>query len=1729
MFKKRTLAMFLAFTFIIGFIPNVGLENVFADAPALIMNSSGFLIEGTNNDTPSLSVPGESQPNNAFMFNWNADQLSNGEKSVLDYWVKASEKVVVSTKRDIDDILVSISLESDGGTPINVADNLETIYNNQKKDYLAYNNYFDASGNKTSFNGYDNKSVEKSTATSAEFRLKLGTGTDVGYSIRYEKYELQFLLTKDGEFYFYQKNYFTKGHVYYPTLTHYDNLGALDKKEERAFSIGIDLKETVSTPFVIHEGTSEYEYYKYNIEDRQSTSIVDGDEVGFQYSLKLPLQYDETTKKFDKPVPHDATVKLDFKNAKGDIYLSVPIEVNADPAKETAVVTTSPAQLYDCKVSGNVLTVYFKGLDSGLLLTPEITYNFMYPVSTEENAIIKDKEKVAENLAYTFPEYTIINRDGTDYVEITPFEGYTGEYVLYSVASSKPGQEGNNIVNKPSYAASYLKDNAATKDKILLPLTTYNGKEIYVDYKIFFNPNGPFPDSSALYNNMGSQYPKYIKTRYFSYQVKDRGTVGFPNDFEITKVNQSKMFKQDANYTADGSGYYVESFKDTSYTLGWDLGKITSIDKMLDKGVADVTYKINLGDTLDNVTDDSQNQFLYVTFKLDGKGTAAQLVSFTDTFSKTAGGTPKDVLNDVIDARLTTKFSAQSSSYVYRLEIDVENVAIDANEKGNQPLVAQNLYFEYPNLYFFTVNPITVDFEDTTKTDLTIADTIESSVKSLTLNKDTSVELKEPIKVRVDNMVTQFIGEIDALGQTVTKDQVSLDFTYEQQQATLAEYMNYYFTNYDLANYGQNMKFTNDIYVSQDYDMMSKMLPNFTKAERDAVSTEFLFEDSKNSAGNYQVMMRAFANNSTDPAPLKPADGSAKVGVDILRNGGVVKIADVPLATNANTSGAAAYVLPSSNVVTTVQVNGLDTNAKYYFYVDTSVQYEKGNHRHINSDRIDANILDPKSSGISALSAGTTGSQMQTPSILDEVPTMPDITLVETGRNNYKTTWKKVDMTIADTNRYEQEFQYEVLRIRDAKLDDKYLDSRQDLKEVFANQIDTAISDKSAQLLLPDGTVLLYQPSTNTFVTPEAGVYTQTFDNNNGIIYEDNSLAANKVYFVYTRTVRVIKDKTTDKEYKLYSPWDVLSATTVLGDPPIDLKVVYNYASTYDPQTQIPLSFRAKVPVVDEIGKDITFQVTYQYDGKEWVTPITIDSATLRSSASAIDAEGYRTFTFMLSGLIPGKSYNIKVRQANSDGSFTIYSNTVQWKTEIDEDEYDKNDEVGAFEDLMDERVDSLIDGSQIVLSDGSEKVIMINGNNLSNEITNSTANTITINTLAKGKDNRIMIPFEAYQTANQKGMAWQFTNGDLFFNYSAKTIDPTYNPQVIALNKKIERDVLDDYFIEFVFDYQSTPTTLNGDTRLTDVVKLSNPLKATTENIVDFQEVALKEALEEVKNSSSVLAKKQAILDKIKAGMFAEDALKLVDEYVTYVQGLLQTNLNARITAIRQSRDDANVAKLDKNIVMGTNYQNVLSKVTAYNVVGTKALPMTTTRTTNVTTAIVKDYGTYGFGGNVVNITGTIPNQSGNNNVSEIIAVNDLEDTMKSTGSTDVNTTTSMTVSQALTAMSNMTGMTDSEVKSLLNDKGVTINRNNESKNLAQDLGVTMVAVIYEQVNGINPDKVAIKDYTFYNKVKSSGTNSGYVKHIQVAKEVGIITEVPSTSKTVTVGEFLGMLSKAQ
>ncbi len=1736
--NTRKLALVLAFIMFIGYIPNIGLQQVFAKATTLQFRSESMLVVDEGSGNPVYQTNG--QDKNALMFEWDTEVLDRGESTLLSYQLNLDETVFIQTTKTTSNptnMTVDIWVEDDDGTVQTFTDSEYLIYTTQETNYVSVSKFFDSSNN-PAYAYNDNESKEVLYTSDTREKASFIMTNEYGYSIKYKGLDLRFLLRADGTFSFYQNTGFLEGRVYDINFTAGKGVAEITRK----FSLGLDLTGVSSQPFVdeFGDGTpNQYAETKYDIETNNNVSLQEDDYVGFDYTIQLPYEYDTATGGFTtKGVAESSEVVMQFAIPSDSNYFALTVEIPEDPEGKTPTISSAPmfkeGGSYEVlPVTDNALTVRFSGLKEGLLLTPTINYTII-DSNANTPSLVKATEETA-NYAYTFPKYTIVNKDGADYVSIEPFVGYAGHYVLYSATAATSSSAVN--ITSLKYSSAFFKENTSSTDNILLPLSPIpeTGSKIY-DYKIFFNPNERFTNPASLLDNGLSDLVKLIRTRYFCYEAKNRGTIGFPNNFEISNENQSRMFNPDTPaYDTDGSGNYVENFQDLSYTLAWDLGKMSSIDSLLDGDIADLTYIVELGSTVET---DERVDFLQLTFSLDGSEGEdnAQLVGdFDFTFVGEEGGlanAPKDDLNNVKDIRLVTAYSTQSNGYVYRIEVDVENVILDANKEDEYLQLLNDIYFQYPDIYFMVVRPEMVE----TSTNTYYFDSSNSSVvRSLTLDKDNSVQLREPVDVETGNMVTQFVGDTASDGTVVTEDQVSFEVSYKVQQEAIESYMNYYFTNYDLAHYGQNMQFTNDIYISQNYDLMNETIASLTKENRvkktvEIDLTDYDFETNVNESGTLVVMMREFKNNTTNPSVVQTSESTPRDGIEVLRDSEVLRISNIPMY-EPEFDEDGNYTLPINDITNKIVIDGLDTNAKYYVYVDLNVEYLADNGARRYTDNKSTVPLD-ESSDVSALASSTTGSYLQQPTITDEVPVMPDIELVEVGRNNYAMTWDRVDMTIADPTRYSQEFQYEVLRLRDTKLEEAYLDTRLDLEHVFTNEISDSITDKSAQRLYEDdttgeGMVLLYDPETNTFVTPESNLYSQSYDGTS-IVYEDNTLSANKVYFVYARTVRIITDLETGDVFTVYSAWDALSATTVLGDAPIDLTVLYNYSETYDGQTEIPLSFRAKVPNLDDLGSEITFEVTYKVDGNEWITPITISSTELESLASEVDAEGYRTFTFLLEDLKPGKSYSIKVRQANADGSYTPYSNTVQWKTEIDEDEYDKNDQLDAFEGLMDDLVDRLIDGSQIELTnDSSEKVIMLNGNNLANEISNSKANTIIIDSFEKGKDNTIIIPFEAYTNANDKGLGWQFAYNDMFFNMSANTIDETYNENVIAINKKVELNYVEDYYLELVFDYRSAPTTLQGDERLTDVVAISAYLRATDENILDFQEAELKATLEEVRNSTYAVTKKEVVLEKIAAGVTSEYALELIYDYAEYVEGLFQDELNAKLTAIRASRDDEEVYSLDKNMIMGTNYQNVLSKVTAYSVNNySLALPMSTTRSTNVTTAVVRDFGTYGFGGNVVNIVGTIDNQSGNNNVSTIIATNDLDDTLSNIGSF-IDTSSTISVAQAIQSMANITGMTETEVKSALSSAGVSINRNNENKDLTEDLAAAIVGVIYEEVNNVDPDRVTIKDYNFYNSVKATGVNEGYVKHIQVAKEMGLISTVPSTSNTVTVGTFLGMLSK--
>ncbi len=1729
----RKIAMLLAFVLFFSFVPNFNVYEVFAAGPTLNFSMVSSLSTGTNNDNPTYNVLTPQQPTNAWFFNWDTTD-KNFDTANLTYQLSANRRVsVTTTKNPAGDFNVVLQAKDDSNNPITVSN--YSIYSNFAKDYTPVSNFFDGSGNPdNTYNDYDTKEVlYNSTLNQASFRLD-NTSSDVGYSIKYDIYEFHFLLQKDGNFIFYQVGNFNLGNIYEAKFT-YDDITGASTSSQRDFCIGIDTSENESRPFVnvASEGYNrEYSENKYNISSRSSISVLPADQVGFEYVINLPLKYNPTNKTFTKPMDSKSSINLNFKEKNGTSLILGQMDIAANEASVSKISETVPAgatwSAPTINPTSHQVIIEYYGLESGLILTPSLTYN---------NNALSIKDTTATNSkAYTFPEYSILKKDGQDYISIVPFKDYAGHYVLYSGLST-PSPNGTTI----SMSSSYFKENASSTENILLALAPVpvSGKPQDYDYKLFFNPDVRFKKpGEIMLNNLHGEGT--IRTRYFNYVAQDAGAIGFPNNFDITNQNQSKMFNPDSNYTADGSGKYVDNYQDVSYTLGWDIGKITSVDKLLASNTTDKTvvvkYVIALGDTLET---NAREDFLEIEITIDGNGgtTNAKLTSATGTYLPTKLTTdpnntlpstkdPKSILNDFIseNAKIVSAYSPQASAYVYRLEVDLANVAIDAVKKADNLEVAKKLYFTYPGIYFFAVRPTEVSIDGA----VTTLNSPSSTVQSMTLNKDLSTELQEPVDIEAKNMTTEFKGGTATDGTTVLKDKIAFEVWYKQKQQSLTDFMNYYFTNYDLQHYGQNMVFTNDVYISQDLDLMKNKFPTYTKAERISKSSEIALPDGYTNTNINDnnipvVMMRELSNNSgvvlpyKDPDPIATSDGN--YGIDVLRDGGVVRISNLPLY-----SPQTPYALPTSDILNKLEINGLDTNTKYYVFVDINAKYD---------NRILSGSNFEKHSDTSAMVSATTGSNLQTPSIIDEVPTKPEISLVDVGRNNYIIDFDQINMTISDTTRYTQEFQYEVLRLRDTPLKDDYIDTRKDLQHVFKNEIANGYADKSAQLLYEDGTtrlpsVKVYNPATNDFDTPaDPNYYLQTYDAPK-IVYQDNTLGANKVYFVYARTVRVITDLETGNVYRNYSAWDAVSATTELGDAPVDLKVIYDYTGAYDTETSIPLQFRAKVSDPNTIGSDINFEVTYKYDNLEWVVPITISASQLKSSASDMDADGYRTFSFLLTGLAPGKTYSIKVRQANSDGSNTPYSNIVQWKTDIDEDDYDKEDEVDSFEDLMDDMVDKLIDGSQVIVGNTSkDKIVMINGNNLANEISGSKANTLIIDSLEKGKSNTFIIPIEAYENANKKNLAWQYSYSDMFFNTSAKTLDTTYNSAIIGMNKEIDKDYYEDYYLEVKFAYNPTPNTLQGDEKLTDLVTISANLRAVNQNLLDFQEVELEAILEEVKNAEDVLAKKERILSEIRYKTISnEDAIKLVEEYVAYVEARFQSALRIELDSIKTSYYDERVPNMDKPIIMGTTSPNILNKVTAYTVNSVNvALPLSTTRSKDVSTAVIKEFGTYGFGGNAVTISGNI-NNANTNSVSNIVAQNDLEGTLSTYGE-NVVTGEKITVSQALVAASNILDLSVDETKTLLSKKGVSINRNNENKNLTQDLAYAIIGVLYEAENGVNADKIAIKDYKFYEKLKSSKLNQNYIKYIQLCKEVGIISETPSTSKEVTTGDFLAMLTK--
>lgn len=556
-----------------------------------------------------------------------------------------------------------------------------------------------------------------------------------------------------------------------------------------------------------------------------------------------------------------------------------------------------------------------------------------------------------------------------------------------------------------------------------------------------------------------------------------------------------------------------------------------------------------------------------------------------------------------------------------------------------------------------------------------------------------------------------------------------------------------------------------------------------------------------------------------------------------------------------------------------VKFKGLDPNQSYYVRVRTVVESERIKNNETQK-RVDKSLF-------SKLYGFTTTTESKPINPDEEIPPTPK-NFIALAKDNSTAilNWQDPDMKIADGNT----LSYEIIRTTSQKINENLL-SKRNLK---ASDIINSEVGKKAVLLTDYKLVSI----------------------DGEISYEltDDILQPNTMYYYYIRTV-----------YKgLYSDWIYQPVTTLNIEKPISLK---GYNAT---KTTVDISFLAKVPY-DAVPSTFDFGIAIQGEDETAWTTVSYGNLTRLNSSSAATAEdGYYYYEYRISGLKPGKRYNIKVCVIDKskemiDGKYqqSLYSESIYIRTEYDEEEQIKDDKFQDYLDKFDQEIEKLKKKAYWVVKEGS--VYKYRAEYLNSDMSLKKQYQLVS---AEGSANvSYYLPASIINQMNSLGVMLEIVLGDQTVSIRPQTILDTTSEVKEAIELKANRE-LSDYYVVISVNKSSYTATINGEDCISPKIEVEMDIAYMRQEDI-LTEANILEALSDIiqderKDFITQLEKK---IDK---GVIADDLLQeIIDEFIADIEEEHTKQINKIMT--RQERKVISILAIEKSILITHKSESAL------------------------------------------------------------------------------------------------------------------------------------------------------------------------------------------------------------
>ncbi len=1225
----------------------------------------------------------------------------------------------------------------------------------------------------------------------------------------------------------------------------------------------------------------------------------------------------------------------------------------------------------------------------------------------------------------------------------------------YAVVQPYKGVQGNYTLYFNADKAAEVFSNGS--GEIYLPLTLVPTVPASGRFQIEFKP-----DSS------GSSMSIYSQQANFKTDVADI-SVNTPNRFDV--VNYTLKARDEIQFPLS-----YKNVADLTLDLRWDITSLSILQKLLGtKASMTVTY--NLYSTmLPNSFEKDMKIVGAVKLTITKVGSGTQPGDYTIKYEP-VGSVPlfldSDPNGEFAQTRDFTKpndilYLSDVDEYTMRAYIRLKYEAVQKDAVN--PVTTQPIHFNYPGIYFLSAKPEKIQYAGEPAADLVAAPSLPDSI---TLNDVSKLEVPPPQLFNITDNVN-------------SGTEVSMRVNWAAPISQINAYME------SSPKYEEN-KYGYELFICSDQTAL--------KSFSDAVSA-----NAKTSAAAYEALAGAscytfdfdYAVAATFDISASEATNGAGLHDNVrnlLRLGKIVRLKNLPIA---YASALQAIFDKGDSVSLGIKITGLDKNQQYYYTSGLSVAFLEG-----------GNVKRTEHSKLTGIIGETTQGDKETPSPEERFPAAPVLSKKDVGLGSATVTWPKVSETYADPT-VDVKISYEMIRTKDTPVPTALLNSRSNFSSFFS------------ALYMPDRLGFFLNPADVLKLTsPGGGIFAAgaqfTVNYGDTVSFRDDSLSPNNLYFYYVRTVKQVNGKT------VYSVWSAISVTTKPVQNPINLK--YERTRTdFDKKTEAIISFDAPVPLpIYNSGtgtvSGYSFLYSVKLDTGDWSSPIKMNSAQLAASYTNSAETGYYHFVYKLTGLLPGKTYFVRVALRDANGDMSVYSNTAEIRTELDQEDYDKDRLNDDWLDFLKQNLDNIAKESiwsaytsRGQISSFIYRPVAFQG------LIGQTLDSALVMPAADSAVIEYFIPASCLKQAQTAGKSFVVTIGGIEFTIPANAINLNYNDSVLKMDDRIKAGTAKDYYLRITFRKLTASSAINGYNALTNQVTVSCDIAGSLKTTEAFDKAVYDELIALVAEKTSAPAVQEELKALLAKGRENTELVKYIDTVIASTKA----EMSARTAEMKNSVLGVTFAAApDKAMILKYKAADPGTTIKGFTIQGSLWTELQTYDAGNGKALSSDKPGTFIFAGGKLYIPALdgMPNSA---DITALIAKYNLGAIL----GTDFSAATPATYYKFAACIARISGAsaTDDPFE-YLKSKGLTVASYKSQSPITKQEALYLLMGLYEIKTGTKISTLAITDYSLTSSF--TDIDSKYLKSVQAAYQLKLFTDKNFKAKSsVTVGELLQMLA---